>query len=153
MNRQLKKKFTQLNQTLLTRQLVEEWYQEELGGSSWYCLNPSCSVSVAGFDAEPVDGADGQAHCPNCSERLYYRCGKVMLPVGDIVPPDICTSCCTLYAVCIRYRLHRIWWNEMLHQQNWMMNPDSRMKLDDFWEEEEWNVRGSNESSGDGNGV
>ena len=153
MNRHVRKKFTQLNQTLLTRQLVEEWYQEELGGSPWFCLNPSCSVGIVGFDDEPAEGADGHQYCPNCSESLFYRCGKMRLPVGEIVPPDICTSCCALYTVCIRYRLHQIWWNEMLHQQNWMMNPNSRRRSDDFWEEEVWNVRGSNETSGDGNRI
>ena len=153
MNRHIKKKIVHPTQTLLTRQLVEEWYQEELGGSPWFCLNPECPVNVVGFDAEPADGADGRQECPNCSASLYYRCGKVMLPVGEIVPPDICSSYCTLYAVCIRYRLHKLWWNEMIHQGNWMMNPDSRRKWDDFWEEDEWNVRGSNETSGDGNSI
>lgn len=70
------------------------------------CVNPRCPVSNLGTDKDPVEAAGGHFLCPECSEFICYRCGAFFLPVGDVVPPDICKARCKFFSCCIRYRLH-----------------------------------------------
>ncbi|MBD3334718.1 MAG: hypothetical protein GF355_04325 [Candidatus Eisenbacteria bacterium] len=143
-----------LGHALLTWRMMEDWYQEELQGSPWVCINPECPHGAVDLDDELREGEDGHFHCTECGGSLYYRCGKILLPVGDVVPPDVCESCCSLKAYCVRYRLHQIWQRDMGRWQSWMYRDlESPWDSDELWEEEVWNVREPHAASRDGNSI
>lgn len=88
-------------------------------GSPWTCVNPRCSVNTLGTDKEPVKTAGGHFLCPECSQYLSYRCGGLFLPVGEVVPPDVCQTHCKHFSCCIRYRLHDVCQREVATWASW----------------------------------
>jgi hypothetical protein len=139
MPRRSEKALWPLRQVLLTWRIVEEWFQDELQGSPWTCINPECSVGTLGLDREPVEALEGHFRCPECSEFLSYRCGAIYLPVGEVVPPDVCKSSCRYFSCCIRFRLHEICQREVA---NWSSLAYLDFELDPgaghFFDDEAW---------------
>jgi hypothetical protein len=115
--------------------LTEEWYQEGLSDAPWFCLDPSCPVTVLGLDEDPLDGPDGTYLCPKCHGRIYRRCGSVLVPAEEIVEPEVCAQRCYLFVSCVRYRLQRLWQAEAALLAEWLAEALSGTSAPGEWDE------------------
>lgn len=128
-----------VHHALLSWRFVEDWFQEHVSGSPWICGNMACTARTADGGREPREASDGRYLCPECSEPLSYRCGNLSLPVGEVVPPDICQSRCRFYSCCIRYRLHDMWQRDLAA---WVYGVpqeiESYASIEEFYHQDFW---------------